>query len=199
VRVVHRGRFALALVVPICATACSAHRRPDVHADRRTQVIGSTVEARDPTLAAVLLQLRLTPTAAQHRAVAEQYRRLGILDTAFDHLTAATRIDPRDAAAYDARARIWRDWGYPGLGMSDAARAIYFAPQSAAAHNTYGTLLVAAGLPAQAKREFLAALGLDPGADFARTNLCRLESLGSEPDRAETRCPGPALSTGQSR
>ena len=72
VRVVHRGRLALVLAVLICATACSAHHRPDVHADRRTQVIGSTVEAQDPTLAAVLLQLKLSPTAAQHRAVAEQ-------------------------------------------------------------------------------------------------------------------------------
>ena len=96
------------------------------------------------------------------------------MDAAFDHLTAATRLDPRDAAAYDARARIWRDWGFPELGMADSARAVFFAPNSAAAHNTWGTLLAAAGFDAEARREFEAALALDPHAAFARANLCSL-------------------------
>src|SRR4029450_5681722 len=106
--------------------------------------------------------------------VAKEYRRLGIMDAAFDHLTAATRLDPRDAAAYDARARIWRDWGFPELGMGDSARAVFFAPRSAAAHNTRGTLLAAAGLEVEARREFEKALALDPNAGFARANLCRV-------------------------
>lgn len=160
----------------VCTQACASHQRSSRSADRRTQVVGATVETRDPLLAAVLTQLALVPSAAHHRAVATEYRRLGILDTAFDHLTAATRLDPRDAAAYDARARIWRDWGYPGMGMPDAARAIYFAPRSAAAHNTFGTLLAAAGLIEQARHEFQVALSLDPEAGFARANLLRLES-----------------------
>ena len=96
------------------------------------------------------------------------------MDTAFDHLSAATRLDPRDAAAYDARARIWRDWGFPELGMGDSARAVFYAPRSAAARNTRGTLLAAAGWKAEALREFEAALALDPEASFARENVCRL-------------------------
>ena len=119
-------------------------------------------------------RLALVPTPAHHRAVADEYRRLQILDAAFDHLSAATRLNPQDAAAYDARARIWRDWGHPELGMADSARAVFYAPRSAAAHNTRGTLLAAAGLKEEALREFEAALALDPNASFARVNLCRL-------------------------
>jgi Tfp pilus assembly protein PilF len=198
VTAIARRRFALILTVPICAAACGAAPRRVQTQPGRTQISGATVEARDPGLAAVLLLLKVAPTAARHREVATEYRRLGILDTAFDHLTAATRIDPRDAAAYDARARIWRDWGYPGLGMADAARAVFYAPQSAAAHNTYGTLLAVAGLPVQAKREFEVALALDPGAEFARTNLCRLESVGKPPDRPAA-CAASGRSSDQSR
>jgi tetratricopeptide (TPR) repeat protein len=139
--------------------------------------MGNTIEARDAKLAAALLTLRLRPSAAQHRAAADEYRRVGILDTAFDHLTAAIRLNPKDAAAYDARARIWRDWGVPRLGMGDAARAVYYAPRSAAAHNTLGTLLVASGQRGEARRQFLKALTLDPTAAFARENLERLDQL----------------------
>jgi tetratricopeptide (TPR) repeat protein len=138
------------------------------------KTMGATVEGQDPALSAALLLLTLSPTPAHHRAVADEYRRLRILDTAFDHLSAATRLDPRDAAAYDARARIWRDWGFPELGMGDSARAVFYAPRSAAAHNTRGTLLAAAGLKAEALREFEAAIALDPDASFARENVCRL-------------------------
>jgi tetratricopeptide (TPR) repeat protein len=136
--------------------------------------VAGTIESQDKRLAAALVLLTVAPTADQHRAVAEEYRRLGILDTAFDHLTAATELDPRDAAAYDARARIWRDWGFPELGMGDSARAVFYAPRSAAAHNTRGTLLAAAGFEAAARQAFETALALDPDAEFARANLCRL-------------------------
>jgi Tfp pilus assembly protein PilF len=193
-----RRRLVLILAVPICAAACGAAQRRAQTQLGRTQVTGATVEAHDPGLAAVLLLLKIAPSAARHRDVAAEYRRLGILDTAFDHLTAATKLNPRDAAAYDARARIWRDWGYPGLGLADAARAVYYAPRSAAARNTYGTLLVAAGLPVDAKREFETALKLDPGAEFARTNLCRLESVGNSLDRPAA-CAAPERSSDHSR
>jgi tetratricopeptide (TPR) repeat protein len=167
---------AICLLALICAQGCSAPRRPKVDpAYKRSQVMGSTIESHDPKLAAALLKLKLLPSAAQHRAAADEYRRLGVLDAAFDHLTAAIRIDPHDAAAYDARARIWRDWGVPRLGMGDAARAVYYAPRSAAARNTLGTLLAANDQSDEARREFLKALALDPSASFARENLNRLD------------------------
>jgi tetratricopeptide (TPR) repeat protein len=139
-----------------------------------------TVEASNTALSEALLALRAGPSPARHRAVATEYRRLGILDTAFDHLTAATRLDPRDAAAYDARARIWRRWGFPELGMGDATRAVYFAPRSAAAHNTLGTLLAAIGAADDARREFEIAESLEPGAWFARANLRALAALAGK-------------------
>jgi Tfp pilus assembly protein PilF len=159
---------------------CAARQHPRSQAAQRTQVVGTTVEARDPALASALLTLRLTPSAAQHRAVAVQYQRLGILDAAFDQLTAATRIDPRDAAAYDARARIWRQWGAPEMGVADANRAIFYAPKSASAHNTLGTLLAATGQFEAARRAFERALALDPTASFARDNLSRLDRLAQD-------------------
>ncbi len=161
------------LVVSVCVSGCSMHARP---ADSRpvAKAMGGTVESLDPMLSSALLRLAALETPEHHRAVADEYRRLHILDAAFDHLSAATRLDPRDAAAYDARARIWRDWGFPQLGMADSARAVFYAPQSAAAHNTRGTLLAAAGFTAEARVEFARALAIDPNATFARTNLCRL-------------------------
>jgi Flp pilus assembly protein TadD len=95
---------------------------------------------------------------------------------AFDHLTAATRLDPSDAAAYDARARIWRDWGFAHLGVGDATRAVYHAPDSAEAHNTRGTLLAVLGQTDAARQEFERAVQLDQGATFAKTNLCLLDA-----------------------
>jgi tetratricopeptide (TPR) repeat protein len=139
--------------------------------------MGSTIEAHDPKLSAALLKLRLLPSAAQHRAAADEYRRLGVLDAAFDQLSAAIQLDPRDAAAYDGRARIWRDWGAPAMGMGDASRAVYYAPRSAAAHNTLGTLLAATDRREDARREFITAVALDPSASFAQANLATLDAL----------------------
>jgi tetratricopeptide (TPR) repeat protein len=171
------GTVAIALLV--CLSGCSLQprrsMRPALPGGAPVQkALGGTIESQDRGLGAALLRLNLVPSAEHHRAVADEYRRVGILDVAFDHLTAATRMDPRDAAAYDARARIWRDWGFPELGMTDCARAVFYAPRSAAAHNTRGTLLAAAGFEEDARREFEAALALDPAASFARTNLCRV-------------------------
>jgi len=158
-----------------CVSACAGHAPPQLPAyANRSQTLGATIESIDPRLAAALLQLSAVPTAEHHRAVADEYRRLKILDAAFDHLSAAMRLDPRDAAAYDARARIWRDWGAPQLGLSDSARAVFYAPRSATARNTRGTLLAAAGMKTEAAREFEIALEIDPSATFARTNLCQL-------------------------
>jgi len=183
--------IAVGLLALTFAQGCSTLRRPIVRSSLDPSVhkaIGVTVEAQDRALAAALLRLRLVPSAAHHRAVADEYRRLRIDDAAFDHLVAATRLDRQDAAAYDALARIWRDWGFPHLGMGDAARAVYYAPASAAAHNTRGTLLAAAGHWEAARHEFETALALDPRAAFAAANLCYLELLAGQVTRAADGC-----------
>ena len=83
-----------------------------------------SVESQDPALAAALLRLAAHPSAEAHEAVSVEYRRLGLLEDAYTHVTAAATLEPRDARAYEMRARIWRDWGFPSSGMADAARAV---------------------------------------------------------------------------
>jgi tetratricopeptide (TPR) repeat protein len=172
--------IGIGLLIAACAPGCVANN-PRPRLDRDLQLhrtFGVTVETHDKALADALVGLRLAPSPERHRAVAAEYRRLQIDDAAFDHLSAATRLNPTDAAAYDERARIWRDWGFPHLGMADATRAVYFAPKSAAAHNTRGTLLAALGQFDLAREDFLTALRLDQQAAFAARNLCLLEASG---------------------
>ena len=110
---------------------------------RPVQSFSGSIENSDQILSAALLELRLHPGAVQHRRVAERYRTLKILDAAFDHYSRARQLDRTDAASYDGLARIWRDWGFPHLGLADAARAVHYAPSWPAAHNTLGTILAA--------------------------------------------------------
>jgi tetratricopeptide (TPR) repeat protein len=135
-------------------------------------VSGQALESWDPRLSAALAELIVSPTPEAHRHVALEYRRLGVLDMAHDHFAAALRLDPDDAAAHDGLARIWRDWGFPELGLADARRAVQIAPLSAAAANTLGTLLESAGQMRQARKWYTRAASLDPGAYYALNNLC---------------------------
>lgn len=146
-----------------------------------------TFEAANPPLADALKALAAQPGAAAEDRVAELYRRAGILDAAYEHYTNALRLEPRDAAAFDGRARIWRDWGFPGFGLGDAYRAVYFAPQSPAARNTLGTLLQAIGQTGAARQQYLQALALKPDAPFALNNLCYAAVVSGSP-AAIARC-----------
>ncbi len=151
-------------------------------------VLAATLEGQDPDLKAALLELRVHPGAAQHLRVAERYRRLKILDAAHDHFEHARQLDPTDAAAYEGLARIWRDWGFPNLGLGDASRAVYYAPSSATAQNTLGTVLAAMGRGADARRAYERALVLDPRAAYVLNNLCYLSFLEGEIAAAVTEC-----------
>ena len=136
--------------------------------------------------AAALLAVSTQPTAANHRAVAARYVRLGILDQAHEHFSAAVALDPADAASWDGLARIWRDWGFPHLGLPDAYRAVYHAPDSPIVHNTLGTVLQALGRRAAARAKFEQALALDVDCRLcAEQSLLRMEARGQrvESDR----------------
>lgn len=153
----------------------------------RMRSTATSVEQADPVLRDALDRLALAPGPERHRAVASAYLRVGIADKAFDHFTAAVALDRTDAAAYDSLARIWRDWGFANLGLSDAHRAVYYAPSSAAARNTLGTLLQALGLTGEARRAYDQAVALDPGAAYAISNLCALDlAEGRLADAART-------------
>jgi Tfp pilus assembly protein PilF len=129
--------------------------------------------------------------------VGESYRRLGILDRAYDHLEQAVHLDPGYAPAWDALARVWRDWGTPEYGLGDATRAVYHAPNVAAYRNTLGTILVSLGRLQEARVAFEAALSRDPDAAWALNNLCyvdlqegRLRDARSRCEAAVARAPG---------
>ena len=136
-----------------------------------------SVESRSPELAAALRRLQLEPTAGNYRLAGEAYLAAGVLDLAHQSLSQAVKLDPSDARAFDSLARIWRDWGFPGNGLGDVSRALYYAPKSPEAHNTLGTLLQALGRLPEARAAYSKALALDPHAAYALNNLCYLSFL----------------------
>jgi tetratricopeptide (TPR) repeat protein len=150
----------------------------------------ATLEGSNAELSAARVALVIAPNARNHRQVAEAYVRLGVLDAAYDHYTAAVRLARNDATSYDGRARIWRDWGFPHLGLTDAYRAIHYAPGSPVPQNTLGTLLLKMGQPADARTAFERALVLDPHAAYALNNLCLAALLQGDNSRAIEACRG---------
>jgi tetratricopeptide (TPR) repeat protein len=188
------GKPAIEMGKPIklpkaAASAKGSRGRQRPAADvRPASSLVPTVESTDRALSAALLQVAVAPTPEAHLAVAERYRVLGILDMAYDHYLRASQIDRTDASAYEGLARTWRDWGFPHLGMADASRAVYYAPASASAHNTWGTVLVAVGHDDEARREFERAIQLDPGAAYAWNNLCYLSFLAGDAAQAVIEC-----------
>jgi tetratricopeptide (TPR) repeat protein len=137
-----------------------------------------SVESSDPELKSALALLSQEPTGAAHRRVAWAYFALGVLDRAQDHFVAALRVNPRDASAYDGRARVWREWGLYAMGLADAARAVYFAPQAPWAENTRGTLLEAIGDTCGALRAYTRAAALEPTATYPRQNIASMRQAG---------------------
>lgn len=132
------------------------------------------VEDRDLALKDALAGLAKAPSAASHLHVGQEYYRLGIRDLAFDHYSEVLTFDARSAAAYDGRARVWRDWGFMALALADAHRARYFQPTSAAVRNTLGTVLEMRDLCVEALSEYREALRMQPDAAWAQQNVTRL-------------------------
>ena len=105
--------------------------------------------------------------------MAAAYRQAGVRDKAYDYLSEGLRHDPTDAALHDALARAWRDWGFPDRGLTAAHRAVYYAPRSAEARNTLGTVLWALGQRAEARRRSKQAVGARPARLVRLAQLCR--------------------------
>lgn len=148
----------------------------------------ATVESTNGHLAAALAALTVFPSAQRHIDVADAYRGVQILDKAHLHFSLAVSMDRRNARAYDGMARIWRDWGFPNVALADAHRAVYFAPRSAEAHNTLGTVLHALRALPEARNEYEKALSLNPSAAYALNNLCALDLAAGDPASAVRRC-----------
>lgn len=144
------------------------------------QLTGPTVESFDRQLAAALLALEAFPGGETHRRVANEYARIGVFDFAHKHYRAALAFDPRDAAAYDGLARLWRDARLPELALGDAQRAVYYAPKSPEGWNTLGTVLQALGQNRRAGDAYKSVLALQPGAAYALNNLGYLALLDGD-------------------
>lgn len=155
---------------------------------RHQAEFGATIEGSDKRLAAALLAEAVFPTMASHLQVAEEYRRIGVLDAAYDGLNRALQREPRSAVAHEALARVWRDWGMAGEGLGAAYRAAYYDRQSASAQNTLGTLFNALGRPQDARAAFERALVLDPAASWALNNLCYVDFRLGRLKEAQSEC-----------
>jgi len=135
----------------------------------------ATLESTDERLTAALAQLSRMPTSEAHRQVAVEYRRLGVLDHAQEHFTAALKLDPKDVKSRDGLARIWRDWGFPNMALPEARRAVADAPRSAAAANTLGTVFQALGMFDDAKRWYWRAVQSVLRGDHDAAAVCHYD------------------------
>ncbi len=147
-----------------------------------------TLEAGHRRLAEARRRHALAPTAQNERRLADAYRDTGVLDAALEHYSAAFTLDPTDAAAFEGAARIWRDWGYPALALPHAYRAAFWAPQSASAQSTLGTVLLRLGRLDAAAARFGDARRLQPTAAYPVNNLCYLELRRARPADAVALC-----------
>jgi Flp pilus assembly protein TadD len=185
-------RLAVALVVSLsagCAARAPAPAPTPVGVRAvamRTSLV--TVEQADPRLAQALAALGSVPAPGDLLNVAEAYRRAGIGDKAMEYYTRALQAEPRNAVALDGQARVWRDWGFPGVGLADAHRAVYHAPASAECRNTLGTILQALGHAAVAREQYMKAAALDARAGYAHANVCALDLMEGRPSAAIDAC-----------
>lgn len=177
-RFVRQGEPSIDLGGSLPASKTSAYiakvRKLAAEARPQPRVNAPVAETTDRQLKASLDALRAAPSAEGHRVVAMDYKRLGILDAAFRHLSIAIRLAPKDASLLDQRARIWRAWGMPRLGLVDAQQAVDLEPRSATAWNTLGLLLEGSGGHTRAVEAYTRAVLLDHQAGYAWNNLCHV-------------------------
>ena len=154
----------------------------------RTSGSLSSFEGFNPEIRDALARVTIAPTVEHHLQVARAYRRANILDQAYDYLSRSLSVNGPDAAVYDERARLLRDWGNPDLGLADAYRAVHLAPHKASMHNTLGTLLYRLGHRDEAEDRFRLALTIDANAWYALANLCHSSLARGRTREATMQC-----------
>jgi tetratricopeptide (TPR) repeat protein len=190
-RFVRQGKPPIDVGGPKLPKTRSVDRRALLNASQAARPpapVLTSLESTDADLRNALARLVGAPTAAHYLDVANHYLRHGVFDRADEYLNRSLAANGPDAAIYDARARLWRDWGQPGEALGDAHRAAYMAPQSAAAHNTLGTVLYRLGRVSDAKASFTRALQADPTAWYAMANLCHVNMNAGDTKTAINQC-----------
>jgi Flp pilus assembly protein TadD len=147
-----------------------------------------TVETTDPALKMALTNLSAAQTDDRLYEVGAAYHQLGLLDQAYQYYNRALRLNRRHAPSHEGLARVWRDWGFPLLGLGDAHRATFYSPSSPSAENTLGTLLHALGRRDEARAAYQRALLLEPAAPYALNNLCYLSLVEGHATQALEEC-----------
>ena len=168
--------------------ALSTPSVPSPAGTRATAQSVSSLEATSPRLQRALHDLALAPTTEHYLATAHAYVAEGVSDRAYDYLAAGLERDPRSATLHDATARLWRDWGMHDRALRAAHAAVYFAPRSAEARNTLGTVLWALGQRTEAGQAFTEAADLAPEAWYAWQNLCQVALTVGHTRTATTYC-----------
>ena len=147
-----------------------------------------TLETRDPALAAELLLASSQPTAERYRNLAERYRERGVLDAAYRNFNRAIKLNPRDGAAYEGLARVWRDWGLPRTRPRRRAPRRLLRAAVGIRPEHLGTVMQALGQHDHARAAYEAASRLEPQAAYAVNNLCYLAFVEGRLDTAIETC-----------
>jgi tetratricopeptide (TPR) repeat protein len=184
----HRQPVAAGPAFPAAAVQPSANGAPAAKQPTSSSARPATIETTDQRLSEALRTATLLPGPETYRALASEYWRLKIFDAAHTYLVAAQRLAPNDPATSDALARLWRDAGFPQLGLADAQRAVKLAPESPIAFNTLGTLYQALGQRQEAIAMYERARTLEPTAVYALNNLCYARLLERQPELAAGLC-----------
>lgn len=98
-------------------------------------------------------------------------------------LTEAARLAPQDAEVATEMARVYLEMGRPGEALAQAGRALALTPGEPHALNNRGAVLLGMNQTAAARRDFLAALRVDPCLQDARENLARSGGVPAEAPR----------------
>jgi tetratricopeptide (TPR) repeat protein len=136
----------------------------------------------DAAIALNVMAPALRSTALYNRGLANQ--KLGNTTRSVEDFTASLLINPEFAQAYYCRANALRDSGQLLFALSDYERALRFNhPDKAKVHYGFATAYLALKRPLDAKREFTAALEINPDYGQARAQLVL---LGDQNAQAET-------------
>jgi tetratricopeptide (TPR) repeat protein len=131
----------------------------------------------------------LRATALYNRGLAHQ--KTGGNTKAIEDFTASLLINPQFAQAFYSRANALRDSGQLLFALSDYERAMRFNhPDKAKVHYGSATTYLALRRPLDAKREFNAALNINPDFGMARAQLVM---LGDEQAKAQMAEADPIL------
>ena len=125
----------------------------------------------------------LRSTALYNRGLAQQ--KLGNTTKAIEDFTASLLINPQFPQAFYSRANALRDSGQLLFALSDYERALrYNHPDKARVHYGFATAYLALKRPLDAKREFGAALAINPDFGQARAQLVMLGDQNAEAEIA---------------